>query len=63
MESPTLPHFKSGMPAFGDQLSHDDIVAVIGYIKSLWGDKTGRGVSIREWQAEVSLTDPLPPAP
>ena len=63
LESPTLPHFKSGMPAFGDQLSHDEIVSVIAHVKSLWGDKTGRGMSIREWQAEASLNDPLPPAP
>ena len=60
LESPSLPHFKSGMPAFGEQLSHDEIVGVIGYVKSLWGDKTGRGMSIREWQAEVSLNDPMP---
>ena len=63
MESPSLPHFKSGMPAFGEQLSHDEIVGVITYVKSLWGDKTGRGMSIREWQSEVSLNDPLPPGP
>ena len=63
MESPDIPHFKSGMPAFGEQLSHDEIVGVITYVKSLWGDKTGRGMSIREWQAEVSLNDPLPPGP
>ena len=25
MESPDIPHFKSGMPAFGEQLSHDEI--------------------------------------
>ena len=60
MESPDIPHFKSGMPAFGEQLSHDEIVEVITYVKSLWGDKTGRGMSIREWQAEVSLHDPFP---
>ncbi|MYA61827.1 MAG: cytochrome c [Dehalococcoidia bacterium] len=63
MESPDIPHFKSGMPAFGEQLSHDEIVGVITYVKSLWGDKTGRGMSIREWQAEVSLKDPFPAGP
>ena len=63
LESPSLPHFKSGMPAFGEQLSHDEIVDVIGYVKSLWGDKTGRGMPIREWQAEVSLNDPFPAGP
>ena len=63
MESPSLPRFKSGMPAFGEQLSHDEIVGVITYVKSLWGDKAGRGMSIREWQAEVSLNDPFPAGP
>ena len=63
MESPDIPHFKSGMPAFGEQLSHDEIVGVITYVKSLWGEKTGRGMSIREWQAEVSLNDPMPAGP
>ena len=63
MESPDIPHFKSGMPAFGEQLSHDEIIGVITYVKSLWGEKTGRGMSIREWQAEVSLNDPFPAGP
>ena len=63
LESPDIPHFKSGMPAFGEQLSHDEIIGVITYVKSLWGDKTGRGMSIREWQAEVSLNDPFPSGP
>ena len=63
MESPDIPHFKSGMPAFGEQLSHGEIIGVIAYVKSLWGDKTGRGMSIREWQAEVSLNDPFPAGP
>lgn len=63
MESPDIPHFKSGMPAFGEQLSHDEIIGIITYVKSLWGDKTGRGMSIREWQAEVSLNDPFPAGP
>ncbi len=59
-EDPSLPQFKSGMPAFGEQLTHEEIVAVLEYIKSLWGDKVGRGVSIVEHQALVSETDPLP---
>ena len=32
-----LPNFKSAMPAFGAQLSHEEIVAVITYIKRLVG--------------------------
>ena len=59
-EDPSVPDFKSGMPAFGEQLSHEEIIEVLTYVKSLWGDKTGRGMSIREWQAEVSATDPFP---
>ena len=59
-EDPSYPSFKSGMPAFGDQLSHEEIVAVLTYIKDLWGDKTARGLSIRESQALVSEEDPFP---
>ena len=58
-----LPGFKSGMPAFGDQLSHQEIIDVLAYIKSLWGDQDIRGVSIRDAQAEVSKNDPFPIAP
>ena len=63
LETPSLPDFKSGMPAFGEQLSHEEIVAVLTYVKSLWGDKTSRGTSIVEWQAMGSVEDPFPPAP
>ena len=49
------------MPAFGKQLSHEEIIGVLTYVKSFWGDKTGRGMPIKEWQAEVSATDPFPP--
>lgn len=59
-ETPTVPSFKSGMPAFGTILSDDEIVAVLGYVKSLWADKTRGGFSIRESQALRSETDPLP---
>ena len=59
-ESPNLPGFKSGMPAFGDRLSHEEIVAVLTYVKELWGDKTKLGHSIRETQALVSKDDPFP---
>ena len=63
LETPSLPDFKSGMPAFGEQLSHEEIVAVLTYVKSLWEDKTSRGTSIAEWQAMGSLEDPFPPSP
>ena len=49
------------MPAFGERLSHDDIVAVLTYVKSLWDDKTSRGISILESQAFASEQDPFPP--
>ncbi len=60
-EDPSFPSFKSAMPAFGESLSHREIVAVITHVKSLWGDKTSRGLSIREHQASVSEQDPFPP--
>ena len=59
LEDPGLD-FKSAMPAFGEQLGHSEIVAVLTYLKSLWGDKTSRGLSIRESQALVSEKDPFP---
>ena len=63
LEGPSLPDFKSGMPAFGESLSHEEIVAVLTYVKSLWGDKTSRGSPISEWQSLASAEDPFPPAP
>lgn len=60
LESPNVPNFKSAMPAFGDILSHDEIIAVLTYVKSLWGDKTKRGISIVESQARASELDPFP---
>ncbi len=62
LEDPRDTGFKSAMPAFGDRLSHDEIIEVLTYIKSLWGDKAKRGVPIRESQAFVSQQDPFPPA-
>ena len=59
-EDPRYPSFKSAMPAFGDRLSHKEIVAVLTYIKSSWGDKTKLGLSIRESQGLVSEEDPFP---
>ena len=55
-----MPQFKSGMPAFGEQFTHDEIVAVLEYVKSLWDDKEIRGVSIVEHQALMSEPDPFP---
>ena len=55
-----LPNFKSAMPAFDAQLSHEEIVAVLTYIKEWWGGKTSRGLSIVEAQANKSIGDPFP---
>ena len=62
LEIPGDTGFKSAMPAFGDRLSHDEIIAVLTYIKDLWGDKTKRDIPIRESQEFVSQRDPFPPA-
>ena len=59
-ESPDIPQFRSGMPAFGEQLTHEEIIAVLEYLKSLWGDKKTRDVSIVEHQALMSEADPYP---
>ena len=60
LEIPGDPSFKSAMPAFGDLLSHEEVVEVLAYVKSLWGDKTAQGLSIRETQALISERDPFP---
>ena len=61
-ESPDIPSFKSGMPAFGETLSSEEIIAVIEYLKGLWGDKMAEGLGLekRASQALVSETDPYP---
>ena len=55
-----VPGYESGMPAFGEVLSHQEIINVLRYVKSLWGDKSFQGHSIRETQAIVSEDDPFP---
>ena len=61
-ESPDIPSFKSGMPAFGETLSRKEIIDVIEYVKGLWGDKVAEGLGLekRASQAIVSETDPYP---
>ena len=61
LEDPRDPSFKSAMPAFGDRLSREELIEVLTYVKSLWADKTKRGLSIRESQALVSEQDPFLP--
>ena len=62
LEGSAYTSFKSAMPGFGERLSHEEIVAVLTYLKSLWGDKMKRGLSIQESQALVSEQDPFPPS-
>ena len=57
---PSQPNFKSGMPAFGDKLSQQEIVDVLAYIKSLWEGKSFADASLNELQASRSVNDPLP---
>ena len=59
-EDPSLPGFKSAMPAFDETLTREEIISVLTYIRSLWGDKVKRGLSIRESQALTSQDDPFP---
>ena len=60
-EDPSLPQLRSGMPGFEMQLSREEIIAVLEYVKSLWVDREARDVSILEHQAFMSETDPFPP--
>ena len=57
---PSQPDFKSGMPAFGDKLTRQEIIDVLLYIKTLWDGKTFSDVSIAELQARRSVNDPFP---
>ncbi len=54
--------FGSNMPAFKDQLTHEEIIAVLEYVKTLWAGKTIDGISILDTQREFSENDPYPPA-
>ena len=50
------------MPAFKDELSHEEIIAVLEYVKTFWRGKEIDGASLLETQQESSQTDPYPPA-
>ena len=63
LEQQGLAGFKSGMPAFGELLTHEEIIAVLTYVKSLWGDQAIPGTTKRQAQAMVSENDPFPAAP
>ena len=60
-EDPSLPDIRSGMPGFETQLTREEIIAVVEYVKSLWGDREVRGASIVEQQSRISEADPFPP--
>ena len=62
LEDPSVPGFKSAMPAFGAKLSRDEIVAVLEYVKNLWVDKEKFGIDIAESQTFMSQENPYPPA-
>ncbi len=53
-DSLNIPNFKSGMPAFGEQLTDEEIRVVIDYIKTFW--QPGQ----RESQSEISQSHPFP---
>lgn len=63
LEEQGLAGFKSGMPAFEDTLTHQEIIDVLTYVKDLWGDQAIHGTTKREAQAMVSENDPFPVAP
>jgi mono/diheme cytochrome c family protein len=49
-----IPNFKSGMPAFGQQLQDEEVRAVINHLKAFWGPEQ------RERQSQASGQDPFP---
>ncbi|MCY3733500.1 MAG: c-type cytochrome [Chloroflexi bacterium] len=52
--------FGSNMPGFKDQLTRDEIIAVLEYVKTLWEGKEIDGFPIAESQRELSETHPYP---
>ena len=52
--------FGSNMPAFGEELTHDEIIEVLEYVKTLWEGKEIDSIPIIEAQRELSLSDPYP---
>ena len=63
LEEEGLAGFKSAMPAFDDVLTHQEILDVLTYVKSLWGDQAIHGTKKSDAQAMVSENDPFPPKP
>ena len=52
--------FGSNMPGFKDELTREEIIAVLEYVKTLWEGKEIDGFPIAESQRELSESDPYP---
>ena len=52
--------FGSNMPGFKDDLSREEIIAVLEYVKTLWEGKQIDGFEIADSQRELSEEDPYP---
>ncbi len=52
--------FGSNMPSFKDELSREEIISVLEFVKTLWEGKEIDGFSILDSQRELSLGDPYP---
>ena len=52
--------FGSNMPAFKDQLTRDQIIAVLEYVKTLWEGKELDGIALLQYQQDSSADDPYP---
>ena len=52
--------FGSNMPAFKDQLTREQIIAVLEYVKTLWEGKELDGIALLQYQQEFSADDPYP---
>ena len=50
----------SNMPAFGETLTREEIIAVLEYVKTLWAGKTQDGLAIGDAQRQLSEADPYP---
>ncbi|MCY3921477.1 MAG: c-type cytochrome [Chloroflexi bacterium] len=52
--------FGSNMPGFKEELTRDEIIAVLEYVKAWWEGKAIDGFPIAESQRELSEADPYP---
>ncbi|MDE2893020.1 MAG: c-type cytochrome [Chloroflexota bacterium] len=52
--------FGSNMPGFKEELTREEIVAVLEYVKTWWEGKAIDGFPIAESQRELSEADPYP---